>query len=152
MNQLLTIVRSLPISSCAALLLSVATVRPAVSYVKTSGDDTLSGASWAQAKRSITNAMAAAGAGDQIWVASGIYTQLVTVNADVALYGGFNGTETALAQRNWTTNISWIYGASMGTAVTINGGGPDTRVDGMVITGGAGLFGGGILKMLHPEG
>ena len=31
-----------------------------------------------------------------------------------------------------------------GTVVTINSGGPDTRLDGMAITGGAGIFGGGI--------
>jgi hypothetical protein len=127
-----------------ALLLSVATLRPAVFYVQTTGNDSSSGASWAQAKRSITNAMSFAAAEDQIWVASGIYTQLVTLKSNVALYGGFNGTETALAQRNWFTNISWIYGASRGPVVTINSGGLDTRLDGMTISGGAGLLGGGI--------
>lgn len=117
----------------------------AVLFVKTNGNDGSSGASWLLAKRSITNSMASAVAGDQIWVASGIYTQLVTMKASVALYGGFNGTETALPQRDWHTNISWIYGASAGTVVTINSGsGPETRIDGLVITAGSGIFGGGI--------
>lgn len=118
--------------------------RAAVVYVKTTGDDQLSGVSWAASKRSITNAMAVAAAGDQVWVASGIYTQLVTLKAGVALYGGFNGTETALAERDFSANRSWIHGDSKGTVVTITGGGPDTRLDGMAITGGAGVFGGGI--------
>ena len=117
----------------------------AVFHVKTNGNDTLTGASWALAKSSITNAMASAARGDQIWTASGIYTQLVTMKAGVALYGGFNGTETLLDQRNWRTNLSWIFGASKGTVVTINSGsGPDTRLDGMGITAGAGIFGGGV--------
>jgi hypothetical protein len=116
-------------------------------YVKSNGSDVFSGATWAQAKRSITNAMTASLAGDQIWVASGVYTQLVTMKAGVALYGGFSGTETALSQRNWSTNLCWIHGNYKGSVVTIPSGcGPDTRVDGMAITGGAftSAFGGGI--------
>ncbi len=128
----------------AAVLFGVASARAAIYHVKTNGDDTLSGGSWASSKRSITNAMAAAVAGDQIWVASGIYTQLVTLKAGVALYGGFNATEAVLAERNWSTNRCWIYGASKGTSVRISGGGGDTRLDGMAITAGTGIFGGGI--------
>ena len=89
-------------------------------YVKTSGDDSQSGASWASAKRSITNALTAAAAGDQLWVASGIYTQLITMKAGVALYGGFNGTESTLAQRNFGTNVCIIDGHSQGVVITIN--------------------------------
>jgi parallel beta-helix repeat protein len=130
----------------AALLIFVAAVHANVFYVKPTGVDGNSGLSWALAKRSITNALAATTAGDQVWVASGVYTQLVTLPAAVALYGGFSGTETTLAQRNWITNLSVIYGPSAGTtpALSINDGGPDTRVDGMAITAGHGVFGGGI--------
>ena len=137
--------RRLAIVISAALLMFGGRGGAAVFYVKTNGNDSLSGASWALAKRSITNSMATVAPGDQIWVASGIYTQLVTLKAGVALYGGFNGTETALNQRDWRTNVSWIYGASSGTVLSINtGSGPDTRLDGMGITGGSGIFGGGI--------
>ena len=132
---------------CAALPMSSRLGSAAVWYVKTAGSDALPGTSWALAKQSITNSMVSANAGDQMWVASGIYTQLVTMKAGVALYGGFNGTETALAQRNWHTNLSWVYGAGQGPSVTIpTGSGPDTRVDGMAITAGgtSGGFGGGI--------
>src|SRR6266853_3806054 len=134
----------LAFAGVAVFLLSDAVVRATTLYVQTNGNDGLSGTSWASAKRSITNAMVAAAAGDAIWVASGTYTQLVTLKAGVGLYGGFNGTETALAQRNWLTNASRINGASMGVVITISGGGPNTRLDGMAITGGTGIFGGGI--------
>ena len=136
----------LTVAISMALLLSGRAGHASTVYVKTNGDDTKSGASWTVAKRSITNALAATAAGDQVWAASGVYTQLVTLPAGVALYGGFNGTEALLAQRNWITNLSVIYGTSAGTvpALSITNGGPDTRVDGMVITGGHGIFGGGI--------
>src|ERR1043166_549111 len=129
-----------------ALLLCGSAVHANIFYVKTTGNDGNSGINWALAKRSITNALAATAVGDQVWVASGVYTQRVTLPARVALYGGFNGTETTLAQRNWITNLSVVYGTSAGTvpALSINDGGPDTRLDGMVITGGHGIFGGGI--------
>jgi hypothetical protein len=125
-------------------MLTICLTQGGTIYVTTSGNDASSGTSWAQAMRSITNAMVVAAAGDQIWVASGTYTQLVTMKAGVALYGGFNGTETALAQRNFGTNICVLDGHSQGTVITINQGGLDTRVDGMVLTGGSGINGGGI--------
>jgi hypothetical protein len=52
-----------------------------------------------------------------------------------------------LAQRNWNTNLCWIHGNYQGSVVTVpTGAGPDTRIDGMAITGGAfnTTFGGGI--------
>jgi hypothetical protein len=134
-------------ASAAFCFLTASVSQGGTFYVRSSGSDLLSGTTWAQAKQSITNAMTASSAGDQIWVASGIYTQLVTMKAGVALYGGFNGTETALSQRNWSTNLCWIHGNFKGSVVTIPAGcGPDTRVDGMAIMGGAftSTFGGGI--------
>ena len=134
--------------ACGAMLvLSSVVSRGGTFFVKSNGSDALSGASWGTAKQSITNAMNAASSGDQIWVASGVYTQLVTMKDGVALYGGFNGTETALAQRNWSANLSWIHGNWKGSVVTIpTGAGQNTRIDGMAITGGAftTTFGGGI--------
>ena len=128
----------------AALLSGVAAGRAATYYVRTNGNDAFAGTSWDLPKRSITNAMAAVSAGDQIWVASGVYTQLVTLKAGVALYGSFNGTETTPGERLISTNRSWIHGDFKGTVLTIHGGGPETRLDGMGIIGGSGVFGGGI--------
>jgi len=58
------------------LLLSCGISRGNIFYVKTSGNDTLSGASWALAKQSISNTIAAAAAGDQVWIASGAYCRV----------------------------------------------------------------------------
>src|SRR5262245_41715999 len=79
-------------------LASVASARAGVLFVKPSGNDASAGTSWTLAKRSITNGMVAASAGDQIWVAAGTYFERVTVKDGVALYGGFAGTETTLDQ------------------------------------------------------
>ena len=41
-------------------------------------------------------------AGDQVWIAAGTYVMAgpMFVNADVSIYGGFKGTETAISQRS----------------------------------------------------
>lgn len=113
-------------------------------HVTTNGNDALSGASWGLAKRTVVNALASAGAGDAVWVAAGRYAQRITLKPDVALYGGFAGTETSLSQRNWQANLSILDGGYGGAVVNITNAGPATRIDGMIITGGLAIHGGGI--------
>jgi len=66
------------------------------------------GLSWATAYRDLQDALAAALPGDQIWVAAGVYRPdrgtgdrdaRFELPSDVAIYGGFAGTEDALEQR-----------------------------------------------------
>ncbi len=113
-------------------------------HVATNGNDALSGNSWAFAKRTVTSALSAATAGDAIWIAAGRHAERITLKPDVALYGGFAGNETTLSQRNWQTNLSILDGTNGGAVVNITNAGPATRIDGMVITGGLGIHGGGI--------
>ena len=68
-------------------------------YVSTDGDDANSGESWAQAKRTVSAAAAAAVAGDEIWVARGVYQENVILKGGTKLYGGFAGTENTLDER-----------------------------------------------------
>jgi parallel beta-helix repeat protein len=89
-----------------------------------SGDDTKDGKSWANAFRTLQQALATAGvSGDQIWVAAGTYypdegngatdndrTSSFNLKNNVAIYGGFAGTETMLSQRNWATNVTVLSG------------------------------------------
>src|SRR5579862_7824756 len=79
-----------------------------VVYVSPSGSDSNSGASWAQAKATVQAGINAALPNDQVWVKGGTYTltQQITLSNGVAVYGGFNGTETLLAQRNYVANIT----------------------------------------------
>ncbi len=81
------------------------------------------GSSWQNAKGDLRAALASAKKGTQIWVAKGTYyPTFCTVCTDtqrrlsfevpdsVAVYGGFNGTETSLAQRNWKNNVTILSG------------------------------------------
>ena len=78
-------------------------------YVRTDGNDSNPGTSWAAAKKTIQAAINAANALDEIWVAAGIYNEHIVnkavgdVAVDVALYSGFAGGETSLSQRNIET-------------------------------------------------
>jgi predicted outer membrane repeat protein len=92
-------------------------------YVDDDANGTFTGASWVNAYKKLQNALAAAVPGDQIWVAAGIYypdegtTQINNSRAEsfllvngVAVYGGFNGTETLLSQRSPATNVTILSG------------------------------------------
>jgi hypothetical protein len=71
--------------------------------------------SWVNAC-TLASALLTASSGDQIWVKQGVHypgtnqTSTFTLNNNVAIYGGFAGTETSLGQRNWQTNLTILSG------------------------------------------
>lgn len=134
------------LSAALFLILSLSPLaESAIIYVKPGGGGTQSGQDWPNAKATVSAALTAANSGDEIWVVAGTYAERITIKSGVALYGGFAGTETALAQRNWNANVTTLDGTNSGTVVTISGGaGPTTRIDGFKITGGNAVNGGGI--------
>jgi predicted outer membrane repeat protein len=104
---------------------------------------------------SLQSALAAALAGDEIWVAKGTYLPTAGLDrsasfqmvGDVSLYGGFEGTETSLNERNPhpATNGTILSGdiGSVGdnsdNSYHVVAGNDDytiTRIDGFTITGG----------------
>ena len=76
------------------------------------------GSDWSNAFTTLERALGAATAGDEIWVAGGIYTPTngITRTAsfflkhEVAVYGGFDGTETERNARDWVTNHTILSG------------------------------------------
>lgn len=134
------------------LLLWNAPVFAKVIYVSRAGNDANDGSSWAKAKRSITAALNIAEPGDELWVRYGQYRERITLKDGVALYGGFQGTETDLAQRPpFPRPVGDPYetvldGQLSGTVVTS----PPTaqqpyRLDGFTIRNGNAENGGGIV-------
>jgi hypothetical protein len=86
-------------------------------YVKYNATGANNGTSWTDAFQSLQDALVSACPGTQIWVAAGTYKPHVSdrnvsfvMVKDVAIYGGFNGTETQLTARNWATNETILSG------------------------------------------
>jgi len=95
------------------LFLSVNTCLASTYYVNKTATGTGSGTSWANAFTTLEAAFTTAIVGDQIWVAAGVYKPTgVTYNIPNGLkvYGGFAGTETALAERDLTVNTTTLNG------------------------------------------
>jgi hypothetical protein len=76
------------------------------------------GTSWDDAFTDLQTALLVADAGDEIWVAEGVYTptagtdRTVSFNlkTGVGVYGGFDGTEGARDERDWTTHMTTLSG------------------------------------------
>jgi hypothetical protein len=143
-------------------------------YVKENGTGS-SGANWNDALASLQDALYLAtncSSSNQIWVAQGIYypdeglyqtnnnhNATFQLKNNLAIYGGFAGTETNLSQRNWQSNptilsgdidqddtntdgnniaesTSDIQGANAYHVVTGSGTGSSAVLDGFTITAG----------------
>lgn len=115
------------------------------------------GLSWSTAFPTIQPALDLAQSlgGGEVWVAGGRYGETrpgggtLLLRPGVALYGGFAGAETARGDRDWVLNQTIIDGATsnngLPTAAVVRGA-DDAVLDGFVITGGRGVFGGGMVN------
>jgi hypothetical protein len=102
--------------------MSVSSASAAVRYVNAALATGLNdGSSWANAYQGaggLATALTAAAAGDQLWVVTGTYKPTTTATRTIALvlkngvevYGGFNGSETLLTQRNFGANPTTLSG------------------------------------------
>ncbi len=122
-----------------------------VLHVKEGGSG--NGSSWASAFSNPQQALSVAKAGDEIWVATGIYTPTQGTDRTatfqlpegVALYGGFAGFETSLNERNIGANRTILSGNigsknlltdNVYTVVTIKNVTNQTILDGFTISEG----------------
>ncbi len=126
-------------------------VRYAAPAIQGSGDCS----SWANAC-TLHTALSNALSGDEIWVMQGVHypdttglsfprKATFTLKNGVAVYGGFAGTETSRAQRDWQTNVTILSGdigvsgdASDNSFHVVVGSGADNTavLDGFTISGG----------------
>lgn len=141
------------------------------------------GSSWANAYNELQDAFTNAIAGDEIWVAAGTYTpdwngtthdldrtKQFLFDKELMVYGGFNGTESTINDRNWRTNITIISGdlnsddtitfpsfsnVSDNTEqlIQVAGGINNSRLDGFQVSGANGIpsFGAGIMFIGNIE-
>ncbi|MGG2053615.1 InlB B-repeat-containing protein [Lysinibacillus pakistanensis] len=91
-------------------------------YVNAASTGGNNGSSWNNAFKDLQSALNAAQSGDEIWIATGTYTPTKKISANdprtatfqmkngVAIYGGFQGTETKLTERNVQANPTILNG------------------------------------------
>lgn len=137
------------------LLFTVGILANAQTFVNASATGANNGTSWADAYTDLHNALFNTTSGE-IWVAQGIYVPSKTftnnipgnnslktfrVQFSVQIYGGFNGTETALNQRDWKNNPTIISGDVGGglkayNIVRFDGNDNTTVLDGFTVQDG----------------
>ncbi|MBK8191898.1 MAG: hypothetical protein IPK76_01275 [Lewinellaceae bacterium] len=86
-------------------------------YVNQSAAGSNNGSNWSDGYINLHTALAEAQYGDQVWVTKGVYyayelgiSNTFTLVNGVRLYGGFSGTETSLAQRSISDNLTILSG------------------------------------------
>ena len=125
-----------------------------VLYVKPESDGAEDCTSWDDACE-LQDALETALYGDQIWAASGIYTPTHRTDSEdplsatfemksgVGIYGGFVGSESELAERDWETNITVLSGDLEGNDITDPSG---------VITDTINIIGSNVYHVVSSEG
>lgn len=95
-------------------------------HVSANGDDQNDGSSWEKAFATLDHAMEQALEGDMIWVSKGTYTpqtdhlghsnpsdqrtRSFQLTKNLVIFGGFDGSETSLVERDFTTNETILSG------------------------------------------
>lgn len=133
-------------------------------HVTQAGAGMKNGDGWGNAlgEAEFIGALQASRAGDVFWVAEGSYRPSTTgdvgaffvLKDGVKLYGGFDGTETQLSQRDWKTHVTVLTGDLGGgshskrSVVRAEGCSPSTVLDGFTIAEGqsdSDVSGGGMI-------
>lgn len=108
---------------CFFLLFNIVIANAKVIYVTPTGSGSKNGTSWNDAYDNLQTAINDANAGDTIWVKKGnyyptvvvagsttSYSQFFGLNKNIKIFGGFNGDETTIDQRDWINNKTILNG------------------------------------------
>ena len=140
------------ITLALTLTLLVNVLSAATIYVNQNATGLNNGTSWTDAFNDLQDAIGVSVFGDEIWVAAGVYKPTPLTSRSISfsikngtkIYGGFNGTEVSLNERNFTSNPTVLSG-EIGTGnaydnsykvVLFNSIGNQTRLDGFTVTAG----------------
>jgi hypothetical protein len=90
----------------------------AIIYVNVNATGSNNGTSWTNAYTDLQTALSIAFINDDIWVASGTYKPTQTTDRNLSfvmkngvdIYGGFNGTENEISERNIDANPTYLSG------------------------------------------
>ncbi len=153
------------ITLALTLTLLVNVLSAATIYVNQNATGLNNGTSWVDAFVDLQDAIGISVFGDEIWVATGVYKPTSLTSRSISfsikngtkIYGGFNGTEVLLNERNFTSNPTVLSGA-IGTGnaydnsykvVYFSSVGNQTRLDGFTITAGYNnsSYGGGAVSV-----
>jgi trimeric autotransporter adhesin len=112
------VARLVPLTMVLAGFLLAEPAWSAVRHVNASAGGANNGTSWTDAFQNLQSALAAANPGDEIWVAAGVYrpgppgdaVSSFVMRPGVGIYGGFVGTETQRAQRDWLAHPTTLSG------------------------------------------
>ena len=112
--------KALTVSEINALYNEFSITQPTKAYVNVNATGLNNGKDWTNAFTSLQSAIniLAFSYVDEIWVSTGVYfpntsdrAATFSINKNGAkIYGGFNGTETQLSNRNWITNPTILSG------------------------------------------
>lgn len=135
-RQLLTVI-------ITVIILPIFAASPIVIYVTPDGSSTADGLSWANAVsldqgRTLAANYNSASTPNQIWMKAGTYnllTDAFQTTIPLTIYGGFAGTESNLADRNWVSNQT-ILNQTVAKMVIFGNTDADVLLDGLILQGG----------------
>lgn len=94
-------------------LFTITNLLGAVVYVDADAAGLNDGSSWQNAFNDLNDAIIAASASDELWVAEGLYkptsgtnrNNVFLIDVGLSIFGGFNGTETQRNERDWDKHL-----------------------------------------------
>jgi len=153
-KQWMTMIGTLSLITCTVRAQQIVRV-DAASSCTTGGSCSGCGATWATAYLNLKEAIDCALVPAQVWVAAGTYsvTQTISLRDDVAVYGGFNKTETTVAQSDSTANPTIVDGNDTTPCFRSTGSTSSALLRGLKVTRGYAnaFFEGGGLTLLNSN-